>query len=275
MASLSSPSAVSSTASVPRVFSVLDGNVIGQAVTTRATPTVLVSRIEQVIDNGTSDGSDGPGFYSVLTTLGTQQGVAISSLAFANAAAAADVVGIYGVASQNGTAGTRTAYGGFFHGLATTAGSGAIGIQMLSENNTGTDKTYNPATIFTSPFIVGMDIEYTASGAHLGEAGILLRAGNGKMDVGLAILNGVNKADIQTDTASTTILLAGATAHINGIDLSAATFGSSAFKSPNFSVSGSGTVSAAGYIASGLTGATCGAGLGGTSRVTNGLVTTC
>lgn len=246
--SLISPSATSATTFVPRLFSVLDGNITGGPVTTKRTPTALFSRNENITDDGSSDGSDGPALYSVVTTSGTQQAVACSALSYAYPASVCDVVGVYGAASQNGTAGTHSAFGGFFFGAANTAGSGALGIQAQVQNDTGVDKAYNPATqLGGSPFMVGVDIAYSSSPAKLGQAGVLIRAGTGKWDVGIAFINGVNSADIRTDSTSATILLAGPTAHVHGIDLTSATFSGAAFRSPNFNVDGTtGNITSAG-----------------------------
>jgi hypothetical protein len=94
--------------------------------------------------------------------------------------------------------------------------------------------------------MVGIDIVYSSTGGKLGQAANLIRAGTGKWDVGIALINGVNSADIRTDTTSVTILLAGATAHTNGVDLSAATFSGAAYKSPGFAVDGVGNIINAG-----------------------------
>lgn len=245
---LISPSATSATTFIPRMFSILDGNITGGQVTTQRTPTALFSRNENIADNGTSDGSDGPALYSVVTTSGTQQAVACSALGYAYPASGCDIVGVYGAASQNGTAGTHTAFGGFFYGIANVAGSGAIGTQNQIQNNTGIDKPYNPATLLGgSPFMVGADIAYSSTPAKLAQAGVLIRAGTGSWDVGVALINGVNSADIRTDTTSATILLAGPTAHVHGIDLTSATFSGAAFRSPNFNVDGTtGNITSAG-----------------------------
>lgn len=236
---LTSFNAVNSTSLIPTLLNVLDGNTGAQAVTTKFTPTVQVSRIENITDNLTSDGSDGPAFLGANTTVGSQQAVGVVGKSFAQATAVADVVGVYGVAVQAGTVGTHTSYGGFFLGKATTAGSGSIGVQLQNSNDTATDHPYNPATqLGGSPFVVSLDVAYSSATAKLGQANILVRSGGGQTDVGLAILSGTRTADIRTDTTATSILLAGPTSHVNGVDLSAASISGWAYKSPNFAVAG-------------------------------------
>jgi hypothetical protein len=176
---LLSSGGVNGTSSTPLLLGVTNGNTTTNPITSHATPTVLISRIENIVDNHSHLGEDGPSLLASTTTFGgaTQQAIAIVGNAFAQSTAVADVVGVQGKATQSGSGGTNTAYGGFFLGEASTSGSGSIGVQLQNSNNTSHNKAYVPSTFFSDgPFIVSLDVAYASTTASTGQANILLRS---------------------------------------------------------------------------------------------------
>jgi hypothetical protein len=219
----------------------------GGAVTTQFTPTLYVSRIEEIADTGSSTGETGPAILGATTATGTQQGVGITGLGYAGPTSLGDIVGVCGFATQSGTVGTKTAYGVFADALVTTAGSGGIGFQGGVRNEASTNYPYDPATLLSgTPFMVGADFTYHSDPARRGMAVVLVRAGDGPVDNGIVIHGTIGYYDIRTDTNSPTILYAGSSSHTNGVDFSAATFSGSPFKSTGFAVNATGNITEAG-----------------------------
>lgn len=219
------------------------------SVTTQLTPSLYVSRIEDILDTGASDGAYGPAILGNTLAYGTQQGVGITGSAHTVADSDCDVVGIYGTAQQNGT-NVRNAFGGFFSAQSNVPGGYAFGTEVAVYNDTGTDASY--ANITPYPRTAGTHI--ISLGANRNATGIWIGSHDGsgpKFDVGVALTTtSVLTTGFQDDSSSVNVMKATA-AHTNGIDLSGATFSGSAFTSPGFAVSGAGAVASGAVAATG------------------------
>jgi hypothetical protein len=235
-------SGVTQTTSVATALDVTTGSP-ATPITTANTPSVVISRREGNISGG-GDGSDGPALYVVNHSAGTQQNVGIASKSVMLAGGSNDVVGVYAQGENYGTASTKAAFGLFAHAYTNTAVGAAIAIETQTTNDGSYDDFYSP-TVGVNRFI-GLDINYSSGTSKRGAVGAQIRGS--QWDVGVGFMSGIAKAEIQSDSSATSILLANSGSHTNGIDLRLATFSGSPFVSTGFDVGPTGNITGFGSV---------------------------
>lgn len=167
----------------PLLFQIAHGSVTNPV--TSAAPTVGISRIEAI-----SSDTEGSGNAALWVTCvandnaggGIAQASGVS--AYVTQHGFGDACAFFGMAKNyNGRA-----YGGFFCGVAETAGCRAYGLEVDANNSTGGDLPYTGLTPY--PEVVGIHVQ--SIGANIGTAGIWIGniAAGYPFDVGIAMTPG-------------------------------------------------------------------------------------
>ncbi len=153
-----------------------------------------------------------------------------------------DVLGMgVEVVGDINSGGGRFAYGYYANVWSKGSATAAYGMETHIFTDTGT----SPYSTGATPYHVGA--VYFAGGTYLNTAGIYFApsaAAPSQWDVGIAFRAGAVKTASLWDDSSAITTLLDKGSHTNGIDLSAATYSGSAFKSSGFSVSNTGVVTA-------------------------------
>lgn len=218
----------------------------GATITTINTPGIAITRTETITSPSGDDGKFGPGILvnQTQTSTSVEQSNAIVGLVQGNGLN--DVVGIYGRGIASGPSGLHTGYGGFFVGRTTATNDGGTAVGIAAQNQAGIDMPWT-GVLFGAPAVVGFDGWYDGNVSSLGTAAVVVRATNGKWDVGLAFYHSdvVKTSEIDSGTNSVNIINASAGSHTNGIHLnSGAAFSGNAYDSPGFTVTGAGSLTA-------------------------------
>lgn len=237
-------------------------------------PTVLASRTEVLSSPGSI--ANAAIYATSVGLLGNvPQTTALNGYAYQ--LGTGDALGVGGKAEIHTVAGsTKAAIGLAGEARAYVTGSSAQGMEIQVHNESGNNAGYSSNMVGLQNFI-GIDINYYSPAGLKGTAGVMVRSDTGRFDVGYAVnrfagFSPVVTADFQTDSDSVTVLLAKSGAHTNGIDLTGtgSTYSGSAFKSPGFSVSGTGAIVATSATFAGTTTLPTPFTLGGISVTTTG-----
>lgn len=227
----------------------------GTPVTT-AVPSVAISRYEAV--NTDTQGVQNPAL--LVEAIGNNVGGSptpdpqtLAIRAFAEQKGTGDVLGIASTVIQNNAQPNsgRFAYGYYANVWAKGSASAAYGMETHIFN----DAAATPYATGTTPYHVGA--VYFAGGAFKSTAGIYFAPTAGstqQWDVGIAFRAGSIATATLWDDSSSVTTLRDKGSHTDGIDLSAATYSGSPFKSTGFSISPTGALVATSVVTPAVTG---------------------
>jgi len=213
---------------------------------TSGLPSVAISRYESVSTD--TQGVQNPAL--LVEAIGNNVGGSptpdpqtLAIRAFAEQKGTGDVLGIASTVIQNNAQPNsgRIAYGYYANVWAKGSASAAYGMETHIFN----DAAATPYATGTTPYHVGA--VYFAGGAFKSTAGIYFAPTAGstqQWDVGIAFRAGSIATATLWDDSSSVTTLRDKGSHTDGIDLSAATYSGSPFKSTGFSVSNIGGVTA-------------------------------
>lgn len=155
-----------------------------------------------------------------------------------------DTVGFFTYALNYSTQG-NTAYGGFFDAQAIGSPSGAVGLEVVVENKTGSAIPYGAYTPGDARNF-GVSIVSGSGVQPQNSAGINMRWNGAAFDMGMVLGPSVVTTNSIYDRSSSQKILYADGAHARGIDLTGGTYSQYAFASPGFSVNGTGQISITG-----------------------------
>ncbi|HSW91840.1 MAG TPA: hypothetical protein VLG09_04295 [Candidatus Saccharimonadales bacterium] len=189
--------------------------------------TVLVSRTNTV-DSFPSDTAYGIRIICVTGAEAPSQTEGITS--FVLAFNPKDSVGISAGSDASGPPGN--AFGAFFQAKAFTDGCHALAIQTDVQNNTGVASPYDGS----SNNFIGIDLVFNSGEIGVnpnidsGCAALIRNAGSSAWDVGFGFTDNSVKSTLIQENGNATRLWLSTGTHVDGFDLSGATFSGSQFK---------------------------------------------